>query len=418
MRHFPLPALPLLACFTALTCMGAASALWTLHQFSPSNWLTVAVGQKFSPPADYFYTVRFWLWIQIGAMTGVAAVLAWRLHAAGNACAGAALAAASRMARGDLTAHPNSSGGTQNNKLLSTMQEMNTCISEIVAKARQQNDSLAGGASELARIGLQAMARSSEWSAALVQAGTAGDELGAAARRGADTAAQLAAAAQTGAAAAAHSAALAARIGHCMEAAGAGARSLAQLQGEIAVLARQGESLALSAALEAAHAGGDSVAVLAAEVRTLAERTGAAAHSLRQLTGQAQQQAAAGAALCIDTARLAEAAAGSTARAHALATTLAADAGTQQADARTLTQALAAADQARRRAAALTEQSAATAATVRDQAGALVRTLGSVTLAPQYGSSALIRLAHSSAAPALTAARGKRLRAAHLVSIL
>jgi hypothetical protein len=55
---------------------------------------------------------------------------------------------------------------------------------------------------------------------------------------------------------------------------------------------------------------------------------------------------------------------------------------------------------------------------VRDQAGALVRTLGSVTLAAHYGGSALIRLAHSGAAPAQATPGGKRVRAAHLISIL
>src|SRR6476659_10189540 len=127
MRHFRLPAipvpLPLFACCAALTCLGAASALWTLNQFSPSSWLTVAVGQKFSPPADYFYAVRLRVWLHIGAIACLAALFAWRLHVAGAAPVRSAIAAVRRMACGDLSARFISTGdGIQNNELLSTMQ--------------------------------------------------------------------------------------------------------------------------------------------------------------------------------------------------------------------------------------------------------------------------------------------------------
>lgn len=424
MRHFRLPAssspLTLLACFGVLTCLNAASTLWTVNQFSPSSWLTVAAGQKFSPPADYFYAARWWVWLQLGALTCVAGALAWWLHAVHVAPLRTALASARRMARADLTAHLHSSDGLQNNELLSTMQEMNTCISEIIASARQQNDSIAGGASELARMGLQTLTRGAELASALARAAAAGQELAAAARLGGGAAQQVVMLAGQAAEAATRGAALATGIGEQLAEAGAGVHCLGAVRESLDTLAREGEALALRAALEAAHAGAasGSIAVLAAEVRALAARTGAAAHSVRQLAAQVQQHTGAASAQCAEAARWARAAGNSNARAQALAAALADTLAAQQTQVRPLVQALAASEQARGRVHALAEQSAATAAAVRDQAGALVRTLGRVTLAPEYGGSALIRLAHSSASPVPASARGTRAGAAHLISIL
>lgn len=412
----------LLAAFAALTCLYAASLLWTLNQFSPSSWLTVAVGQEFSSPEDYFSAVRFWVWLQLAGTALAAAALAWWLHAHTVRPMHAATVAAQHISSGNLAAAAKPDG-IQNNKLLSTMQEMNTCLCGIIADTRKATGNIAAGASELARSGQQLLVHSADQRAPLAQAAAAFSLLHASIGQHADTA--RLASELAGAAAAAGSRADVAL--DALEAAlGAGAacaRQIALINSAVDDIAALGDTLALSAALEAARAAGhgQAFAVVAGEVRTLAQRAGGAARALRQLTEAAQREASAGAAL---SARLRpgmhEAAAGWR-RVCELNQALAGAAQAQLAGAELARQSLAAADLAGRRHAALAAQSAASAAAVRDEAGALVRALAHFALGPQHASTPLIHLAHSNPeqAPrgAGTASR-KRSGGTHLVSIL
>jgi len=152
----PATTVKLAACFATLALLQAASVLCIAYQCSPPNWLTVAVGQKFSPPVPFFFTVPGMALASLVLTVLCAAVMAYWAHARIARPLTAATAAARRMASGDLR-KINETAGVQNNELLSTMQEMNTFLFEIIAHSHNSSQSIACGASELARHGQQAL---------------------------------------------------------------------------------------------------------------------------------------------------------------------------------------------------------------------------------------------------------------------
>ena len=164
-----------------------------------------------------------------------------------------------------------------------------------------------------------------------------------------------------------------AQVSHSMVTLERTAARIGTITGVIDDLAFQTNLLALNAAIEAARAGerGRGFAVVAGEVRQLAQRSAAAAHEIKTLIGQAQQQIAHSGTLAqAADARMAQVAAAIAHTAHAMLD-IRTHSQAQRNDIAAIGQALDQLDQVTQQNAALVEQSVSATAQLRTQADEL-----------------------------------------------
>jgi methyl-accepting chemotaxis protein len=294
--------LKLYACFALLTCLSVAGACSILAQLTPSQLLSVATGQNFNPSGGNnnittrIENVRIGLGLYIVLMPVLAGALAYWLGTEVRRPVREAVAAARRVAAGDLRTAVGAGAGDE---LLDSMRDMKDQLAGMIVKVRGGTDSIASGAGDIARGSRDLSARTEDQAAALEATAASMEQLSTTVQKNADAAHQASTLASSASEVALRGGAVVADMVGTMASINDSSRRIADIIGVIDDIAFQTNVLALNAAVEAARAGeqGRGFAVVAAEVRTLAQRCAVAAREIKLLIEDAVAKVSAGGTL-------------------------------------------------------------------------------------------------------------------------
>jgi methyl-accepting chemotaxis protein len=219
---------------------------------------------------------------------------------------GRALGCARAAATGDLSMDFDTSGKDEIAQLLVALKDMQSSLSQVVAKVRQNAEGVATASAEIASGNLNLSSRTEEQTASLEETAASMEELTTTVRQNAENARQ----ASTLADAASHTASRGGdvmwQMVETMHGIADSSNKVAEIIAVIDGIAFQTNILGLNAAVEAARAGeeGRGFAVVAAEVRTLAQRSATAAKEIKGLIAQSTDRVDAGSALVGDAGQI------------------------------------------------------------------------------------------------------------------
>ena len=196
-----------------------------------------------------------------------------------------AVAAADRVAHGDLSVPLQSRTSDELGQLVSALQRMQDNLSDAVKKVRLSSTSVATSCAEINHGAMDLAGRTSHQASALEQTAASMEEFGSTVRHNADNAQQASALADSASDVALHGGEVVAKVVDTMKGIQESSRRIADIIGVIDGIAFQTNILALNAAVEAARAGeqGRGFAVVASEVRSLAGRSAEAAREIKVL---------------------------------------------------------------------------------------------------------------------------------------
>jgi methyl-accepting chemotaxis protein len=332
--------------------------------------------------------------IALGALALVlGALCSWRLALGITRPLQSALAAARRVAAGDLSGTVAVHGQDECGRLLAALSEMNQSLAHIVAQVRTGTDAIASAAGEIATGNMDLSARTEQQAGSLEETASSIEELTATVRQNAEHAHEANRLAANATEVANQGGLAVAQVVETMEAINQSARKVVDIIGVIDGIAFQTNILALNAAVEAARAGeqGRGFAVVASEVRTLAQRSAAAAKDIKVLINESVGKVASGAQQ-VDTAgaRMQDIVA-SIQRVSGIIGEIAAASQEQAAGVGQVNQAITQMDQATQQNAALVEQAAAASAAMQDQADQLTQLVSTFRLDPRAAANAPAR---------------------------
>ena len=293
-----------------------------------------------------------------------------------------AVAAARRIAGGDLSPLPPARGHDETAQLLQALGEMQQGLSHLVGQVRQSAESIQVASTEVATGNLDLSQRTEETASNLQQAASAMQELG-------GTVTASAASAREADQLARGAADVASRGGHVvgevvatMEQISDSSKKIADIIGVIDGIAFQTNILALNAAVEAARAGeqGRGFAVVAGEVRALAQRSAEAAREIKTLIGSSVDRVEAGTRLVGDAGRTMEEIVSSVQRVSTIIGEISNSTAEQSGGLGQIQGSVTTLDRMTQQNAALVEQSAAAAESLKSQAQSLSTLVASFRL--------------------------------------
>ncbi|MGD9773318.1 methyl-accepting chemotaxis protein [Diaphorobacter sp.] len=315
------------------------------------------------------------LWLIVLGVLGVAtgAGCAWWLTRGITQPLAQAVQVARAVAANDLTSQVHASHGDETGQLLQALQEMNTNLSQVVARVRSGADGIATASSQLDAGNQNLSSRTEEQASSLQQTAASMEQLTSTVRQNADNARQANQLAASASQTAVQGGQVVAGVVQTMGAINDSSRKIADIIGVIDSIAFQTNILALNAAVEAARAGeqGRGFAVVASEVRALAQRSAGAAKDIKGLITDSVAKVEEGSQQVAEAGRTMDAIVQSVQRVSDLVAEISAASQEQSSGIEQVHQAITQMDQVTQQNAALVEEATAATGALKAQAGQL-----------------------------------------------
>jgi methyl-accepting chemotaxis protein-1 (serine sensor receptor) len=293
-----------------------------------------------------------------------------------------AVAAAERLAGGDLGGAIRAHGNDETTQLLSSLAQMQARFVRIVREVQQNAGQVASASLQIAHGNHDLSQRTESQASALQQTAATMDELGATVRTTADHAAEANRLVRDAAGVAGRGGEMMGDVVATMKGINDSSRRIGDIIGVIDGIAFQTNILALNAAVEAARAGeqGRGFAVVAAEVRSLAQRSAEAARQIKTLVTESVARVDQGSAIVDRAGVTMSGIVDAIGQVDTLMAGISAATAEQSAGVGQVGRAVARMDEGTQQNAALVEQSAAAADALRQQAEHLVQAVAAFRL--------------------------------------
>jgi methyl-accepting chemotaxis protein len=319
--------------------------------------------------------------LMLGTCTLLAVALgagaAWLITRSVTVPLSATMAAADRMAGGDMSVTVAIEGGDEVADLQGALSRMQQSLGSLVGEVRASSESIATASAQIATGNQDLSTRTEQTASNLQRAASNLEEITGTVGQTADsarTANQLAASASM---AAQRGGKVVSQVVSTMNDIQTASRRIADIIGTIDGIAFQTNILALNAAVEAARAGeqGRGFAVVAGEVRTLAQRSAEAAREIKSLIGASVEKVETGTRLVGEAGGAMEEIVSGVKRVTDVIGEISAATTEQSGGLRQVNEAVAQLDQMTQQNAALVEESAAAARSMAEQSRRLTQTM-------------------------------------------
>jgi methyl-accepting chemotaxis protein len=311
--------------------------------------------------ADIEASSRIQMLLLAASILALSVLIGWFLTASITQPMRIAVAAARRVADGDLSGTIEVRSRDEAGELLQALQDMTRNLLRIVSQVRTGTEAIASASSEIAAGNQDLSSRTEQQASSLEETASSMEELTSTVRQNADNARQAKELAAGAADVAARGGEVVAQVVDTMAGIHGASKKVVDIISVIDGIAFQTNILALNAAVEAARAGeqGRGFAVVATEVRSLAQRSAAAAREIKALITDSVDQVGAGAALVDQAGKTMEDVVSGIRRVSDIVAEIAAASGEQSAGIAQVSGAIAQMDQVTQQNAALVEQAAA-----------------------------------------------------------